>query len=204
MRADPEMFARKVVHKKYTPAQFATFVAVLCLAEEQPQRGRFRSERLLRLLLDDPIDSVHLGWGKHVAFLIEQGDLVRLSDGSLYMDGWDEWQEGDLTVRDRVARLRARRKGDTVPTVTGNANGVTPHVTVGVTDGVTVPTVYNPSSVSVGVGISRSVGSPTVSNDNEERRWRAAARQQALLRHEITREEWEMLTETDALPAKKS
>jgi hypothetical protein len=29
---------------------------------------------------------------------------------SIYIDGWQEWQEGDLTVRDRMAALRNRRR----------------------------------------------------------------------------------------------
>ena len=110
LRTDPGIWRRKVVEQRYPAPLFAAFQAVLCLAEEQPERGRFRSERLLRLLLDEPMDGVSIRWGRHVTELIARGDLVRLADGTLYVDGWDEWQEGDVTVRERMQRLRDRRK----------------------------------------------------------------------------------------------
>lgn len=110
LRTDPGIWRRKVVEQRYPAALFAAFQAVLCLAEEQPDRGRFRSERLLRLLLDEPKDGVRVLWGRHVTELVRRGDLVRLADGTLYVDGWDEWQEGDVTVRERMQRLRDRRK----------------------------------------------------------------------------------------------
>lgn len=110
IRKDPQLFQRKVVEQAYPAGAYAAFEAVLCLAEEQPERGRFRSERLLRLILDEPKDGLRLGWGKWVAYLIEHGDLVRLQDGSLYVDGWDDWQEGDVTVKERMERLRNRAK----------------------------------------------------------------------------------------------
>jgi hypothetical protein len=61
--------------------------------------------------------------GKHVNYLVSHGDLVLLEDGYVYLDGWDEWQEGDWKVGERVQRLRARRNGR------GNASG-----NAGVTD----------------------------------------------------------------------
>lgn len=109
LRLSPDTFRDKAVADGYPAGAFAAFCAVLCLAEEQPERGRFRSERLLRLLLDEPRDGVRLGWGRWVPFLIEHGDLVRQADGALYVVRWDEWQEGDVTVRERMARLRATR-----------------------------------------------------------------------------------------------
>lgn len=111
LRYSPKTFHDKVVVDGYPPAAFAAFNAVLCLAEEQPERGRFRSERLLRLLLDEPEEGVRLGWGKWVRYLIDHGDLVK-QDGRLYVAGWDEWQEGDFTVAERVARLRKKRRDD--------------------------------------------------------------------------------------------
>lgn len=128
IRTDPGVFMRKAVEQRYPVGAYAAYDAVRCLGEEQPERGRFRSARLLRLLLDDPTEGVHLGWGKWVPYLIDHGDLTRLPDGSLYIDGWDEWQEGDVTVRERMSRLRDRKRNagqrngldtsDTSPTVT--------------------------------------------------------------------------------------
>lgn len=110
LRLSPATFRDKAVVDGYPPGAFAAFISVLCLAEEQPERGRFRSERLLRLMLDEPQEGVRLGWGKWVAHLINHGDLVRLPNGHLYVDGWDQWQEGDVTVAERMQRLRARKK----------------------------------------------------------------------------------------------
>ncbi len=110
IRKDPRLFQRKVVEQGYPAGAYATFEAVLCLGEEQPERGRFRSERLLRLILDEPKDGVRLRWGKWVRYLIDHGDLVRQADGSLYIDGWDDWQEGDVTVQERMQRLRNRKE----------------------------------------------------------------------------------------------
>lgn len=113
LRYSPSTFKDKVVDDGYPAGAFAAFSAVLCLAEEQPERGRFRSERLLRLLLDEPKDGVRLGWGKWVSYLVDHGDIRRQQDGSLYVVGWDEWQEGDVTVAERMKRLRDRkRNGD--------------------------------------------------------------------------------------------
>lgn len=181
LRLSPATFHDKVVVDGYPAPAFAAFLAVLCLAEEQPERGRFRSERLLRLLLDEPKDGVRLGWGKHIRYLIDHGDLVRLDDGSLLVVGWDEWQEGDVTVAERMKRLRERRanagwrnaKPDPV------TPQVTPTVTVPVTPAVTPPTVTVPSSVGISgsggisgggsVGPSRPTpdGSKTRSDDEE-------------------------------------
>lgn len=92
----------------YPPAAIAAFYGMLELAEEQPVRGRFESERLLRLLLEGP-DGRGRVIARQVPFLIAQGDIVR--DGSgLLVEGWQILQEGDTTIADRVARFRARKK----------------------------------------------------------------------------------------------
>ena len=79
-------------------------VRLMCAAARQSKRGRFKDASALTRLL-----------GKRtVAGLVERADVVPLSDGTVYVDGWDEWQEGDLTVRDRMARLRSRNRDITV------------------------------------------------------------------------------------------
>ena len=108
-RVDPLMDERK---SHYSPAQLGTFIKVQLLAGRQTRRGRFRSVVAL-------VGALPAAYGKHVAFLVEQGDLVTLADGTLYLDGWDEWQEGDVTVRERMARLRNRKRHTCVtPSVT--------------------------------------------------------------------------------------
>lgn len=99
LRVDPMLYERKVVDQGYPLPLFAAFVGVLCLAEHQPQRGVFRNERVCKALLGSA--------GRLVGELITRGDLVR-RDGHLYVDGWDEWQEGDWKVGERVQMIRAR------------------------------------------------------------------------------------------------
>lgn len=119
LRLDPHLVDRKA---SYPDGALLAFVACLCHADQQPERGRFRNERLLKVLLERR--------ARWIPYLLEHKDLVPLPDGRLYVDGWDEWQEGDVTVADRVARLRARRAANATP-------DVTPDVTVPVTKPVT-------------------------------------------------------------------
>lgn len=85
-------------------------VRLMCAANRQRARGRFHPDIVRKLLGRRRMDQ----WtvpraGKRHADLIEQ------PDGTLYLDGWDEWQEGDHTVGERVARLRARRSRAVTP-----------------------------------------------------------------------------------------
>ena len=114
LRVLPDLYARKVLgegsrHPRYTGDQLAAFMGVLTLAETQPARGRFRSVRLLTVLLEgaDP-DRHSRAIARQIGFLVEQGDLVRQDDGSLYVDGWDEMQEGNLVVAERMRCYRSR------------------------------------------------------------------------------------------------
>jgi hypothetical protein len=116
LRLDPGFDEHKA---HYPDGPYAALIGCLCLAESQPDRGRFRSQRYLKALLDKR--------GRHVEYLIAHGDLVLLPDGRLYIEGWDEWQEGDWKVTERVRRIRGRKHGDVSPDVTVSA---TPDVTV--------------------------------------------------------------------------
>lgn len=99
LRLDPAFDERK---ESYPDGPYAALVATFCLAELQPQRGRFRSLDYLSRMLGKR--------GRHARYLVEQGDLTILPDGRVYVDGWDEWQEGDWKVSERVARIRDRDK----------------------------------------------------------------------------------------------
>lgn len=103
-RVDPLMDERK---GHYTPAQLGAFLKVQLLAGRQTERGWFRSAAALRATLP-------ASYGRHVPFLLAEGDLTVCDGGRLYVDGWQEWQEGDLTVKDRMARLRNRRRNHAV------------------------------------------------------------------------------------------
>ena len=136
-RVDPLMDERK---SHYSPAQFGTFMKVQLAAGRQSRPGYFRSTAALRSALP-------ASYARHVDFLVSQGDLVE-RDGMIYVDGWKEWQEGDLTVADRMKALRNRRR---------NAS-----VTPTVTDGVSQP---SPAAIRSSVGIGVSVSSPNGSTE---------------------------------------
>lgn len=76
-------------------------VSLLCAANRQPKRGLFKSAELAEKVLGRSLFRRSL----------ERGDLIQRGEG-LYVDGWDEWQEGDLTVGDRMRRLRQRKADD--------------------------------------------------------------------------------------------
>lgn len=101
-RIDPRTYERKVLDQGYPLPAFAAYIGALNAGEAQPDRGRFRTEAVLRALLGPA--------GRWVGFLVERGDLVRLPDGRLYLEGWDEWQEGDWKVAERVTRIRNRKR----------------------------------------------------------------------------------------------
>jgi hypothetical protein len=112
LRLDPAFDERKA---DYPDGPYAALIATLCLAEHQPHRGRFRNAGYLRALLGKR--------GRHVPYLIAHGDLVTQADGRLYLDGWDEWQEGDWKVAERVARIRERKRGNGQPPAPSNGGG---------------------------------------------------------------------------------
>jgi hypothetical protein len=75
------------------------FIRLLCEANRQTRRGRFKSRALFDGLL-----------GRAAARrLIEAGDAVERASGEVVVPGWEEWQEGDITVAERQRRIRARR-----------------------------------------------------------------------------------------------
>lgn len=117
LRLDPDLDAKH-------PDNLDEFMRLLCAANRQPWRGRFRSRSMVEALIGKPA----------AKRAIERGDLIPAKDhtcpdcppgtardGDLYLDGWDIWQEGDLTVAERMKRYRDRNA-----TVT---EGVTPTVT---------------------------------------------------------------------------
>lgn len=99
IRLDPDFADRK---DDYPDGAFAALVALFCAAATHSKRGTFKNRMLVRVILGRR--------SRWLAYLIEHGDVVELGDGSLYVDGWEEWQEGNWKVAERMARVRAKRK----------------------------------------------------------------------------------------------
>ena len=108
IRLDPEVWDHKLA---YPDGAFAAFVGLLCCGEAQPARGRFKTLQILKAYMGKR--------ARWIPFLLEHGDLVALHGGGYYVEGWDEWQEGDWKVKERVDRIRAAKaaRNVTVPTV---------------------------------------------------------------------------------------
>jgi hypothetical protein len=134
IRVDPHVYDRKVLGvdehgdrvkgwEPYPADALVAFFGVLALADTQPERGTFRSERILRELLRGA-EGLGARYARQVPTLIARGDLVAKSTGRLYVDGWNEWQEGDLTVAERMRRYREKQRN-------GVTLAVTPTVTAG-------------------------------------------------------------------------
>lgn len=75
-------------------------VALLCAANRQPRRGRFKTPELAERVLGRSL----------YRRCLDRGDLV-MNGTWCYVDGWEEWQEGDVNVGERMRRLRERRRG---------------------------------------------------------------------------------------------
>jgi hypothetical protein len=82
-------------------ADWPAMVTLMLWANRQPRRGYFKSLDTVRKLLGR----------KRLDACIARRDLAEQPDGSYHLLGWEEWNEGDLTVGERVRRLRARRSG---------------------------------------------------------------------------------------------
>jgi hypothetical protein len=81
-------------------AEIAAFVHLLGVAEAQSPRGRIKNRKVLAGFLGRH--------ARHLDSLLRHGDLIELPDGRLYVEGWDEWQEGDWKVAERARRIRNR------------------------------------------------------------------------------------------------
>lgn len=112
----PRAYLRIDPNIDQTMPDLEAFIRLMCAAARQPERGRFKDRRLLERAI---------GRAKAVK-AIARGDVVTLEDGRLYVEGWDEWQEGDITVGERMRRMRARRSRNKVTPPTSPArNDVT-------------------------------------------------------------------------------
>jgi hypothetical protein len=85
------------------PDNLDDFIRLLCAANRQPRRGWFTSRTVLASIFGRPA----------TARFYARGDVVDKPDGVL-VPGWDTWQEGDLTVGDRVRRYRDSHRSNNV------------------------------------------------------------------------------------------
>lgn len=122
-------------------------IQLLCAAARQPERGRFR---------DRTVAVRALGPARAKA-LIARSDLVQLDDGRWYVEGWDEWQEGDYTVAERMRRMRAKRASRRSQGVTHATAPPSPARNDVTTDAVAVGT---DSLVSTSVGDGGEISPP--------------------------------------------
>lgn len=109
-------------------------VRAMCAAARQPERGRFRDPRILERAVGR----------RQYREMVQRGDVVPADPGpGIYLDGWDEWQEGDFTVAERMRRMRARRAAKrraavapvTVPPSRGRTDVTTDAVDTSVEEG---------------------------------------------------------------------
>lgn len=140
LRIDPELGDRKTA---YPDGALATFVMTLCAAEQQPHRGRFKNMPILRAFLGRR--------ARWVTFLLEHNDLILEADGSIRVVGWDEWQEGDWKVGERVQRIRNGRQAR--------------KLTAQVTQQTVTPAVNTPSERLAVGGKHLAVGVPALTKD---------------------------------------
>lgn len=99
----PKAYLRIDPNVDQTHPSVGEFVKVLCAANRQPTRGRFKNEAVLAA-------AVGRGIAKRS---LERRDVVVEQD-RLVVKGWDEWQEGDHTVAERMSRIRARHRNASV------------------------------------------------------------------------------------------
>lgn len=75
-------------------------IDLMCAANRQPFRGRFKSPELALKVLG----------GVLYRRSIARGDLILTDDGRVEVAGWDLWQEGDFTVGERMRLIRGQPK----------------------------------------------------------------------------------------------
>lgn len=113
-------------------------ILAMCAAARQPERGRFREASVLQRAVGS----------RSYRLMVERGDVVPSNPGpGVYLDGWDEWQEGDHTVAERMRRMRDKRKRKRVSGATPPASPARNDVT---TDAVAKDSRGTPNGVGVG------------------------------------------------------
>jgi len=116
IRQDPRWVEEKLA-EGYSLAQIGALAMLMGQAEQQPERGRFKSMALLVASMDCKVEEhgPRARTSQHLQFLMDRGDVAKVEGGSgYYVDGWDELQEGDQSPQARMEIVRGRkgRPGD--------------------------------------------------------------------------------------------
>lgn len=114
IRLAPDFASRKSC---YPDGAYAALIDCFCYAEYQPVRGTYHSLDYLRNFLGER--------SRWLDYLIDHHDLSVRDDGTVYVDGWEEWQEGDWRVGERMDRVRRKRYLTRRATLTNSSNSKT-------------------------------------------------------------------------------
>ncbi len=115
----PKAYLRIDPHLASTHENAGEFVRLMEAAFQQPRRGRFKNVGVLRAAVGRGVAERALarrdvvGHGADADCLDEKGAPRPFCSGDLphlYLQGWDEWQEGDVTVAERMTRIRNRKR----------------------------------------------------------------------------------------------
>lgn len=129
------------------PDNLADFIRLLCAANRQPNRGVFARREVL----------VTIFGPRAVKVFEARGDVRETPEKTVIVPGWDDWQEGDLTVAERMQRLReAHAQGVTQPSHERNEAVTAPSLPRN--SSVTAPSLdrNSPSDASRRLGVKAS------------------------------------------------
>ena len=119
----PKAYLRVDPHIASNHENVGEYMFLLESGHDSPRRGRFKNVAVLRQAVgrargDRSIARKDVvGHGDEEACLDGEGKRRQLCPNDyphLYINGWDEWQEGDFTVAERMRRVRARKRNGTV------------------------------------------------------------------------------------------
>ena len=121
----PKAYLRVDPHVASTHENAGELLKLMEGAYQQPRRGRFKNIGVLRAAVGRGVANRGIarkdivGHGAESDCLDAEAKPRQLCSEDLphlYLNGWDEWQEGDFTVAERMRRLRARKKRKVTPT----------------------------------------------------------------------------------------
>lgn len=127
----PKAYLRIDPHLASTHENAGEYLRLMEAAYQQPRRGRFKNVAVLRAAVGRGVADRAIsrrdvvGHGALPDCLDDRGKAREFCSGDLphlYLNHWDEWQEGDVTVGERVARIRARKRRSNAETNGGETH----------------------------------------------------------------------------------